>query len=77
MAGDELSGDWRPAALAVAMLGAYALVLAVPSLRAFFELLILRPLDYALIAGAVALWALALREIWRRRLFERLMARPA
>ncbi|NLD74747.1 MAG: HAD-IC family P-type ATPase, partial [Chloroflexi bacterium] len=77
VAGDELSGDWRPAALAVAMLGAYALVLAVPSLRAFFELLILRPLDYALIAGAVALWALALREIWRRRLFERLMARPA
>jgi cation-transporting ATPase E len=77
VAGDELSGDWRPSALAVMMLSAYAVVLSVPGLRGFFELVPLRPVDYALLVGVVAVWALALREIWRRRLFERLVARPA
>jgi cation-transporting ATPase E len=68
--GDVLSGDWRPTALALGMFGVYAVVLAVPPLRSFFELTILRPLDYALIAAVVAVWALLLRFIWRTWRFE-------
>jgi cation-transporting ATPase E len=72
--GDELSGDWRPTLLALGMLGLYFGILAVPSLRAFFELVLLRPMDYVVIAAAVAAWALLLRLVWRARVFERLLA---
>ena len=68
--GDELSGDRRPTILALAMLLLFLLIMLVPSLREFFELTLLGALDYALIALAVALWAIILRFIWRRRLFE-------
>jgi cation-transporting ATPase E len=71
--GDDLSGDWRPAALAAGMLGLYAGLLAVPSLRSMFELTLLPALDYALIALGVLGWALILRLIWRYRVFERLL----
>jgi cation-transporting ATPase E len=71
--GDELSGDWRPTALALGMLTFYAGVLAVPSLRGFFELRLLPALDYAFIVLGVLVWALALRLIWRGRVFERLL----
>ncbi|MEJ2266859.1 MAG: hypothetical protein P8X95_25725, partial [Anaerolineales bacterium] len=36
--GDEFSGDWRPTLLAAGMLGGFALVMALPVLRSFFEL---------------------------------------
>jgi cation-transporting ATPase E len=71
--GDDLSGDWRPTALAVGMLGLYAGLLAVPSLRSLFELRLLPGLDYALIALGVLGWALILRLMWRYRVFERLL----
>jgi cation-transporting ATPase E len=72
--GDVLSGDWRPTLLAVGMLGLYGVVVAVPPLRAFFELAVLRPLDYLLLGAVVVAWALLLRFIWRTRLLERLLA---
>ncbi len=71
--GDVLSGDWRPALLALGMLGLFGVITAVPSLRDFFELTPLRGLDYLLIGIVVAVWALLLRLIWRARLFERLL----
>jgi cation-transporting ATPase E len=71
--GDELSGDWRPAALAGLMLIAYALALGLPGLRGFFALVPLPITDLALIAAAVLLWALTLRIVWRHRWFERLL----
>ncbi len=71
--GDVLSGDWRPALLALGMLGLFGMITAVPSLRDFFELTPLRGLDYLLIGIVVAVWALLLRLIWRARLFERLL----
>jgi len=74
--GDVLSGDPRPTALALGMLGLYGVIAAVPSLRAFFELTPLRGLDYLLIGVLVAAWALLLRLAWRARLFERLLDRP-
>jgi cation-transporting ATPase E len=75
VAGDELSGDWRPTILAVGMLGLYACVMAIGPLREFFELTLLRASDYVLIGLVVMLWALLLRLIWRHRLMERLLSR--
>ena len=71
--GDKLSGDRRPALLALAMFAALIFILGVPALRDFFELLPLELQDYALITGAVILWALSLRYMWRVRLFERFL----
>jgi cation-transporting ATPase E len=73
VAGDELSGDWRPSALALGMLGLYALVMVIPSLRGFFELVPLRVLDYLLICIVVVVWAFLLRLIWRGRVLERVL----
>jgi cation-transporting ATPase E len=72
--GDVLSGDWRPTLLATGMLGLYGVVVAVPPLRAFFELALLSPWDYLLLGAVVVVWALLLRFIWRTRLLERLLA---
>jgi cation-transporting ATPase E len=74
VAGDVLSGDRRLALLALGMLLLFGLVMVVPSLRDFFELTVLRPLDYLLLAALAAGWALLLRTVWRTRFFERLLS---
>ncbi len=70
--GDALSGDWRPALLAI---GLFLVLLAspyVPILNNFFGLQPLRsPADAAIIAGVVFIWIGALRLTWRRRLVDR------
>ena len=71
--GDELSGDWRPTLLAGLMLVAYALMLAMPGLRAWFDLAPLSAPVLGLIVLLVILWAVVLLVIWRERLFERLL----
>ena len=71
--GDVLSGDRRPAFLALGMLVVFGIVLAVPALRAFFELTLLGVSDYLLLVGLVLVWALLLRTAWRARLLERLL----
>jgi cation-transporting ATPase E len=71
--GDELSGDWRPAVLALALLVVYGVIMAVPGLRSFFGLVPLRSLDFLGIGAVVVIWAIALRTAWRTRLFERLL----
>jgi cation-transporting ATPase E len=68
--GDELSLDRRPLILALGLLGLFAVILAEPSLRRFFELTALRWLDLGAILIIVAIWAVFLRFVWRRRLFE-------
>ena len=62
----------RPTLLALGMTLLYATVLAVPTLRDFFELVLLRPSEYAAIVGGVALWALCLWGLWRTRVTEKL-----
>ncbi|HSR35447.1 MAG TPA: haloacid dehalogenase, partial [Anaerolineae bacterium] len=74
VAGDVMSGDWRPTLLAIGMLGLYAVVMTVPVLRDFFELTLLRGWDYLLLAAIAVAWALVQRTIWRTRLFERLLS---
>ncbi len=63
----------RPTLLAVGIVGFYTLILAVPTLRTFFELVLLQPSACAAIGGAVALWAFGLWGLWRTRLTERLL----
>jgi len=69
--GDELSGDWRPSALALGMLGVYGSVMAIPALRNFFELTTLSVESYLGLGLVAVAWALLLRILWRRRVFER------
>jgi len=69
--GDKLSGDRRPIFLASGMLVMYGVIMMVPTLRESFELTSLHGTDLALISGMVVSWAVVLRFIWRRRLFER------
>ena len=61
--------------LAIGMLIFYAAIVSVSSLRAFFELSLLRSLDYLLLGCVALVWALLLRLVWRARLLERLLQR--
>ena len=71
--GNALSGDLRPAILAVVLLGGLTGILAVPLGRAVFEIGPLPPFDVATIAVVAPLWALLLRFAWRFRLLEHVL----
>ncbi len=71
--GDSLSGDWRPSLVAFMMLVVYVIIVVNPSLRSFFELVLLDQKDYLLIAAIAALWGFMLRFIWRQRLLDRFL----
>jgi hypothetical protein len=73
VAGKNLSEDKRPALLAIGLLLIFIVVVAVKLLRDFFELVLLRPVDYLVLGLAVVLWALVLRFVWRAHLFERFL----
>lgn len=69
--GDEFSGDRRPAWLAGVLLAAYAVMLAVPSLRDAFELSPIKLWFIPIVVIAVTLWTLTLRWMWRADLLRR------
>ncbi len=69
--GAPLNGDWRPTILAGAMVVLYAILLAIPVLRDFYELRVLSVAEYAIILHVVLGWAIVLRFIWRMDLFGR------
>jgi cation-transporting ATPase E len=71
--GDKYSGDKRPMWLSVVMLGLFALIMAVPGLRRFWELLPLEAQDYALAGGGALAGLITLRYVWRAQLFERFL----
>ena len=56
--------DRRPAALALSVPALLAVIMAIPALRAFFDLTLLAAEDYALIAVVVAAWAVVLRLLY-------------
>lgn len=73
VAAERLCGDWRYSLLALALLGVYAGLVAIPGTRQFFELTLLRPIDYLLL-GSIALgWCLLLRYMWRARVLDRFL----
>ena len=74
--GDELSGDWRPTLLVLAMFLAFGLVIVVEPIRSFFELLELGLDGYGLVALITAVWILTLRLAWRANWMERLLDIP-
>ncbi len=71
--GDEYSGDWRPTILALALFGLYMAIVFIEPLRVFFELEVLQPVDYLFIGSVTLVWAVTLRFIWRKGLFERFL----
>ncbi len=71
--GDDLAGDWRPTFMAAVLFGVFVVILAVPSLRDFFELAPLTAADSLVIAALLVGWALVIRAIWRWRLFDRFL----
>ncbi len=73
VAGDVLSGDWRPTALAGVMLLALVGVFAVAPLRDFAELVVLDWEDFAAISGIVLAWIVVQRQLWRKDLFRKLV----
>jgi cation-transporting P-type ATPase E len=72
--GSELSEDKRPFRLAVLLGIAFAVVLSVPYLRSFFDLIPLTIADYFFLGSVAALWAAGLRYAWRARLMQRFLA---
>ncbi len=71
--GSSLTGDWRPTLLSLGLLAGYAALLAIPPLRAFFELTALDARSYLLIGLVALAWALVLRLVWHARLLERFL----
>jgi cation-transporting ATPase E len=71
--GSQLSGDWRPTLLALAMLAVFLFMIANPWLRAFFSLAALDSRAYLLIGGAALLWGLLQRWLWRIHFLERFL----
>lgn len=70
---DEVGGDWRPTIMAGALVAVYFILMIVPGLREFFELAVLEPRDWGIIALAVVVWTLILRFIWQTHLFDRFL----
>ncbi len=66
-----LTKDRRPALLALGLAIAYLVVMAFGTLRAVFALQPLRTIEWAILVGALAVWILIMRPVWRYRLVER------
>ncbi|MDX2243541.1 MAG: HAD-IC family P-type ATPase [Leptolyngbyaceae cyanobacterium bins.302] len=71
--GEPYSGDWRYTWVALALLGVYFLIVAIPPFRNFFELYRLSTLSYAFIALVALEWCLILRAVWRSRFLDRFL----
>jgi len=69
--GEASVAGWPTVALIVPLLGVFAWVITAPERLAFFDLEALQSADLFVAAAACALWATALRWIWRERLLER------
>lgn len=63
--GENLSPDRRPAWMALLIMLVFVFILAFPPLHGFLGLVALKPWDYLLLVGLVALWGWLLRACWR------------
>lgn len=71
--GEPYNGDWRYIAMAVGIIAIYAVILAVPGSRNFFELELLSKFDYLFLALVALEWGFILRWFWRTRIFDRFL----
>ncbi len=69
----EERGDWRPTILAIVLLILYAMILAIPTLRQFFEMTPLGITDYLILGVVAIVWGLLLRWTWRARWLDRFL----
>jgi len=67
----ETQLDWRPSLVALLMVPLYAAILYFPWSRNLFDIELMEIRDYVLIALAVVIWTVGLRQTWKARLFER------
>ena len=67
----EQSTDLRPLALALALLVTLVAIIIIPQLGHYFALFPIGGGAVAALAVAILIWTLALRTLWRSRLFER------
>ena len=65
--------DWRPTILAAGLAALFLVLQAVPAGRAVFALQPLGAAELAIVAVAVAVWAVALHTVWRHRVVERFL----
>jgi cation-transporting ATPase E len=70
--GDAVSGDRRPAALAVGLMLVFVLISTTP-LRTLAALSPLEPRYLPLIIAALVVWLVLLRALWRGQVIERLL----
>jgi len=75
--GEEWRGDWRPTILGGGLLLLFGLVMAMPLGRTLWDMTLLPPLGWLVLALLAILWALCLRRLWRWRLLERFLAPTA
>jgi cation-transporting ATPase E len=68
---EEATGDWRPTIVAALMVPVYLIISLNGTLRDFFEVTRLPMIDYVLVTLLSIAWALAMRAIWKYRLFDR------
>ena len=71
---ERLVADRRPTVLVFLLLCVYLVILAVPSLRRFFELAALAWYYNLLLFGLALLWGLWVRGLWRTRAIERFLS---
>ena len=70
---EPMTGDRRPALLAIGLAIGYVVTLAVPPARGFFQLVVPGPREALIVAVAVAAWVLLIRTFWERRLVDRFL----
>lgn len=71
--GEPLCGDWRYTWVALGLLGLYFLIVALPPVANFFELLPLPWPNYGFIGFIALEWCFVLRAIWRSRFLDRFL----
>lgn len=63
----------RPTRMAIFLMGVFGLILLLPGLRDFFELVALRPQDIGAIGLAILVWLILLRWLWIGRILDKFL----
>jgi cation-transporting ATPase E len=65
--------NWLPLVAAVVLIAGYLVIMAVPGLRSFFQLVALPPLFWMAILAMTFIWAFVQRVVWRTSWLERFL----